>query len=472
MIITPEEREREQALFQSERQKYPYLFDRPPMIDADEVLRDVGIDMAWGMRPMGYLRLMPQDFIVEEIDAQKNIHTADTAPPAGGAVGEGQTTYADLVKIGVSALDAKARLAHLVGVSEHDIGFAGLKDRAALTSQRISIQNLKHPDILGAINEDNFFVKNIRRGKAVVAPGDLWGNRFTIVVRLAMPQAPSAVSDARRTMDEINESGFWNFFYLQRFGTPRLISHRLGRLLARGEYELTVKTFLTHTSPRELPYFMEIRRKLLPIWGDWKAICKEIDAFPYHFHLERSLVRHLADHPTDFSGALATIPDQVTLWLYAYDSSLFNRALSALIKTETVPMALPLASSFSPRDWEPYQEYLHEDGVSLPLHAWRDFPFVRVASRMWPTLQLVELHDVVFHDRFAVFSFSLPKGAYATSYLMNLFTLASGLPVPDGIAADPVDARKLLGAGSLDAVLQRFHTVLKRYRQNAAPAEE
>ncbi|OGZ96253.1 MAG: hypothetical protein A2679_00240 [Candidatus Sungbacteria bacterium RIFCSPHIGHO2_01_FULL_54_26] len=471
MRITPEEREREQVLFREEREKYPHLFDRAPMTDADDVLRDIGIDVAWGARPLGYLRSMPQDFIVEEIDIAREVHTIGIAAPAGAdETNAGPTVYADLVKIGASTFDIKARLAHLIGVSEQDIGFAGLKDRSALTSQRISIRNLKNPAPLESINEENFFIKNIRGGKGVISIGDLWGNRFTIVARLAAPLTSAQETEIRAKMQEIAESGFWNFFYLQRFGTPRLLAHRLGILLARGEYELTVKTFLTHTSPRELPYFMGIRKRLVPLWGDWEQILTEIDRFPYHFSLERAMIRYLAEHPADFTGALAAIPDQVKMWLYAYDSYVFNKKLSALIKTEVVPMELPLASSFSPADWEPYLDYFREDGVTFPLRAWRDFSFVRVASRLWPTLQSIEFHNAAFHDRFAVFSFSLPKGAYATSYLMNLFTLSSGLPMPNGIATNPVDAKKILATGSLDDVLQRFHIVLERYQQNTQDA--
>lgn len=468
-IVTPEEREREQALFREEREKHPSLFDRPPMTDADGVLAGVGIELDGSARPLGYLRMMPQDFIVEEIDTNREVHTVDVTedmlPP-----GTGPTLYGDLVKIGASTFDIRKNLAALLGITEQDIGCAGLKDRMALTSQRISVRNLKNPGALAALSEENFFIKNAAAGKGVISIGDLWGNRFTIVIRFASPLTPSETQDIREKMEEMAETGFWNFFYLQRFGTPRLIAHRLGILLARGAYEETVKLFVTHTSPRELPYFAAIRKTYMERWGDWQTILGDMSRFPYHFSLERAMVAHLVQHPDDFTGALASIPEQVKMWLYAYDSYVFNKKLSALIKTETVPMELPLASSFSRADWEPYQEYFAEDGVVFPLRAWRDFPFVRVASRMWPTLQSVEFHDAVFRDEYAVFSFSLPKGAYATSYLMNLFTLCSGLPLPDDISRESVDAKKILGTGSLDATLQRFRTTLERHRQNSIDA--
>ncbi len=261
---------------------------------------------------------------------------------------------------------------------------------------------------------------------------------------------------------EIKEDGFWNFFYFQRFGTPRLLSHVLGRFLVMGQYEEVVKTFLTQIGLRELPYFVTVRGIIKEKWRDWQAIKNIIDLFPYHFHLERSFIDYLVAHPDDFLGALHTLPDQVRLWMYAYDCYLFNRKLSELIKTGSVPMSLPLITSFNPADWKPYQEFLDADGVKMPSRSYRDFPFIRVESRKCATLQHLDVHNAVFEDRLATFCFSLPKGSYATSFLMNFFELASGLPLVPGIFTEPVDALKLLDMGSLQPTLDRFKTVLDR----------
>ncbi len=469
LVPTPEEREKERALFGEERRKAPHLFEREPMADTDEVLRGVGIELPLGERPAAYLRLMPQDFVVEEINRDESLHTVETGPLlAPISTGDGQSFYGDLVKAGVSTLDVKTRLSYLLGVEEKQIGFAGIKDRAALTAQAFSIRGVARIAEFEKIQEQNFFLKNIRAGKGVLASGDLWGNRFIIILRLAAPLSPEAIAAIRRKIDEMNEDGFWNFFYLQRFGTPRLIGHRLGRSIAQGDYEGAVKMFLTHTAPRELPYFMQIRKEAAAMWGRWDEIFARIDRFPYHFHLERTLIRHLMDRPADFLGALSAIPEQIKMWVYAYDSYLFNQKLSALIKTGTVPMELPLATSFDSRDWEPYKEYFAEDGVALPLRAWKDFPFVRVDSRMWPTLQNVRFHKVEFRRDLAVFAFSLPKGAYATSYLMNLFTLSSGLPLLPGISTDAIDAKAVLGLGALAETLARFRAVLESREEDIA----
>ena len=467
-MITDEERERERALFESERRAAPELFERPPMIDDGPFLKWIGIEGLGTNQPIGYLRLMPQDFIVEEIAADGNLIAIDTGPLFAGNDSGGATHYAELVKIGISTLEAKAQIASALGIDERHVGFAGIKDRLAITSQRISVRNIADTGCLGEITAENFFLKNIRRGKGVIANGDLEGNRFVITLRSPEPIAAAQADVIRRELDSIKHNGFWNFFSFQRFGTPRLISHWLGLLLVKGEYAEMVKTFLTYTAARELPYFQRIRNEIAERWGDWVGVQKRIDPFPYHFSLERTLADHLATHPGDFIGALRTIPDQVRLWFYAYDCFLFNRKLSELIRAGAAPPLLPLITSFNPKDWEQYRAFLDADGVRLPSRSYRDFPFVRVESRTWPTLQRAEIHGTALQTQTAVFAFSLPKGSYATTLLANFFTLASGLPLLPGIPIEHIDARALIGLGTIAPVLERFRTVLERREQDIA----
>lgn len=462
--ITQEEHDRERVLFEAERKRVPELFARAPMVDDDETLRSIGIEDITAGRPSAYLRLMPQDFIVEEIDRQGVLYPVKADSGERQIDGDGSTYFANLIKVGISTLEAKTQLAHALGIEEKNIGYAGIKDRLALTSQEISIRGIVDPGKLYSLSADNFFLNDIRRGKGVVANGELKGNRFTITLRLSEPLTGAQKELLERKIADSKTDGFWNFFYLQRFGTPRLISHVLGRLLVRGQYEETVKTFLTHTGARELPYFIELRKGIAEKWGDWKEIWEIIDRFPYHFSIERAFVAHLMAKPGDFLGALHEVPDQVRLWFYAYDSFLFNKKLSALIRSGEVPLSLPFLTSFSPLDWKPYEEYLKEDGITLPARSWRDFPFVRVESRQCATLQSIEIHGAVFGGQVAVVSFSLPKGSYATSFLMDLFSLSSGLPALPGISNEPVDAKAILEEGTLEPVFERFKTVLDQRR--------
>lgn len=475
-MITPEDRGKERLLFEQERARVPHLFERDPMIDSEPFLQWIGVEGLSPNRPLSYLRFFPHDFIVEEVAPDKILHTTDVEPLINHLEGEGLTYYADLVKLGISTLAAKDQLADLLDIDQKHIGFAGIKDRLALTSQRISIRGLltqndpkiTHEEQFAIINEENFFLKNIKRGKGAVANGDLKGNRFIIVVRLQKPLSDEQKNTVKQELENIKQHGFFNFFSFQRFGTPRLLSHWLGLLLLKQQYEEVIKNFVTYGSIRELPYFIEIRKELESLWGDWRSIKEKIGRFPYHFQLENQLIDHLVEKSDDFLGALQTIPDQIRLWLYAYDSYLFNRVLSKLIKQGDIPIGLPLITSFNPRDWDPYHDFLDGDGVILPSRVYRDFPFVRVESRTWPTLQSIDFHKGIFRDRFAIFAFTLPKGCYATTFLMNFFTLASGLPAIEGIPTESIDAKELLKMGTLAPTLERFKTVLERRAQDMA----
>jgi len=450
----------EKQFFESEKKKHPELFIRQPLVDDIPHLQWIGIESLSEGLPIGYIKLYPQDFIVEEISGDGALRSVETGELFKDLTKEGQTHYADLVKISLSTFDACDAIAQALGIERKSVSYSGIKDRQALTSQKISLRNV--PDIRKAelLANDYFFLKNIESGKGAVSQGDLQGNRFTIAVRLIAPLTEIQLAKINEALADIKQNGFWNFYSFQRFGTPRLLSHRLGRLLLRGEYENVLKTFFTTVTDRELPYFQNLRRKMLAAWGAWESLKEIIAPFPVHFEMENIFVDYLLKNPADFLGALRQMPEQIKLWFYAYDSYLFNRKLSELIAAGEVPEFLPMANSFNQFDRKPYEKFLQEDGVILPNPYYRDFPFIRVESRRNRTTQPAEIIDIAASDHFVFFSFSLPKGAYATSFLMNFFILASGLPVPAGISFDQIDPKSSLGLGSLQPVLEKFQKVL------------
>lgn len=459
-------REEERALFEAERKRVPHLFERDPMVDSQEFLKGIGVEIYEKDSSVGYLRLLPQDFIVEEISRDGELHTVDFDSSDSISPQVGKTVYADLVKIGISTLEAQSQISEILGIDPKNIGYAGIKDRLALTSQAISIRNLPDQEKIKEVQADNFFLKHIRNDKGALANGELQGNRFIITMRLQESLSKGEIEEIEKKLEKIKEEGFWNFFSFQRFGTPRLLSHKLGLRIIKGEFEEAVKMFLVHQSSRELPYFKNIREEIEKRWGNWEGIKTLLDPFPSHFPIELKFIEHLIASPKDFLGALHAVPDQVRLWIYAYDSHLFNKKLSQLIREGEIPLELPLLTSFNPRDWELYQEFLREDGVDIPSRYYKKFPSIHVASRTWPVLQHVEVHGLTFQDKIAVFAFSLPKGAYATSFLMNFFTLASGLPIMPGITNEKIDAKALIGLGNTQSTLDRFRAVLELREQD------
>src|SRR5512145_726393 len=81
----------------------------------------------------GRLRATPEDFRVDEV-------------PAYLPSGAGPHLYLRIEKRGRTTRDALRALAGALGVAERDAGYAGLKDRDAVTTQWLSFPVARDPD--------------------------------------------------------------------------------------------------------------------------------------------------------------------------------------------------------------------------------------------------------------------------------------------------------------------------------------
>ena len=120
------------------------------------------------------------------------------------------------------------------------VQYAGIKDKNAITSQQISIRK-KSLEEVKKVNSSYFFLKDFEVGNGVVEIGGLSGNWFTILIRTDQSFNPDAFLEK---INKLERNGFYNFYYVQRFGTPRLIAHTLGALLLQGKYKEAVETML------------------------------------------------------------------------------------------------------------------------------------------------------------------------------------------------------------------------------------
>ncbi|CAN6484276.1 unnamed protein product [Victoria cruziana] len=110
------------------------------------------------------------------------------------------------------------QLAEAAGVQDRDVGYAGLKDRYALTRQWFSIYLPKGdtPD-LTQLQHPEFKVLSQSRHVKKLRPGDLQGNRFRIVLR-DVNGDPGALEAIEVNLKAIAAHGVPNYFGAQRFG--------------------------------------------------------------------------------------------------------------------------------------------------------------------------------------------------------------------------------------------------------------
>ena len=106
-------------------------------------------------------------------------------------------------------------LAQALAARERDAGTAGLKDKRAVTVQRISIATKVPPEEALKLSGPGFRVLAAARHANKLRPGHLRGNRFRIVVRGVLPDA---LARAQAICQRLRVRGAANLFGPQRFG--------------------------------------------------------------------------------------------------------------------------------------------------------------------------------------------------------------------------------------------------------------
>ncbi|HKQ68746.1 MAG TPA: tRNA pseudouridine(13) synthase TruD [Polyangiaceae bacterium] len=156
------------------------------------------------MKPRATIKRTPQDFVVEEIPA---------FPPSG----EGEHLYVRITKTNITTNDAVKRICAALAVDERGAGYAGMKDKRAVTRQTISVPfpTSRAPSEAMALSVEGIEIASAERHPHKLRPGHLKGNRFTITLR-DLPA--KSVAGVREALGRAGRIGVPNSFGPQRFG--------------------------------------------------------------------------------------------------------------------------------------------------------------------------------------------------------------------------------------------------------------
>jgi tRNA pseudouridine13 synthase len=146
--------------------------------------------------------VQPEDFQVEEIDGFE-------------PTGEGEHLLLTVEKRGMNTAFAAKRIARWAGIPEMGVGYAGMKDRHAVTRQRFTVHFPKRvaPPLDGLVSDDLRVLASHWHNRKLPR-GALKGNRFALVLRDVVGDA----ADIGQRLQAIADSGLPNYFGGQRFG--------------------------------------------------------------------------------------------------------------------------------------------------------------------------------------------------------------------------------------------------------------
>jgi tRNA pseudouridine13 synthase len=150
----------------------------------------------------GLTRVTEEDFRVEEL-------------PLYEPSGAGEHLYLTVEKRGRTTQEVAREVAQALGAKERDAGTAGLKDKRAVTVQRVSVVSRTPPEEALQLSGRGWKVLAAARHGNKLRTGHLRGNRFRIVVRGV---APDALQKAQAICARLRETGAPNLFGPQRFG--------------------------------------------------------------------------------------------------------------------------------------------------------------------------------------------------------------------------------------------------------------
>ena len=260
----------------------------------------------------GEIKPFDEDFLVEEV-------------PLYRPSGQGTHTYFTIEKHGLTTHAAIQHIARLLGRQPYEIGYAGLKDAHGVTRQMLSLEHVE-PDRVASLALGRAKVLSVDRHTNKLKLGHLAGNRFSIKVRDAIPDATPA---AGAILGVLIRRGVPNYFGPQRFGV-RGDNAQIGLAVLRQDYDEAFALMLGR--PAAVDHGPARKARELYDASDFEAAAA---TWPRGVFAQQSrLCRALFKAEGDRRKAWRAVDHSMRkLYISAFQSELFNRVLAQRIPT-------------------------------------------------------------------------------------------------------------------------------------------
>jgi tRNA pseudouridine13 synthase len=271
----------------------------------------------------GDIRVKYEDFYVEEI-------------PEHLPSGTGPNTWLFIEKIGRNTLDVVLDIAKEMKISRKRMGFAGMKDKSALTRQWLCVANSEASELQG-LEEKLYNVKvlEIKQNEKKLRIGQLIGNKFRILIRNTNDPENDAET-AKKVLTKLEEFGVPNYYGWQRFGKNRPNTHRVGEFLVHNNIKGAVDSYIGNPYSKEKDHIKAARQ-----FYDDGELEEAYESMPSGMRYEKMMLRELMKQQRkkgeldekSYKIALESLPKPLKrMFVHAYQSYLFNKAVSERTK--------------------------------------------------------------------------------------------------------------------------------------------
>ena len=268
----------------------------------------------------GSIRNQYEDFYVEEI-------------PEIIPTGEGPNVWVWIEKVGRTTLDVVLDIARDLHIDRKRMGFAGMKDKKALTRQWICIANMDSEDQFKQVEDLDIYKTDfleVIRGRKKLRMGQLKGNKFRILIR-DLDDIEKSADIANEVLKELEVTGVPNYYGWQRFGKPRTNTHLVGEALIHNDLKEAVRRYVGNPSEKESLENQKARQAY-----DDGDLEKSLELMGKGMRYEKMMVRQLIKDSKKgelddkaYMNALHALPKPLQrMFVHAYQSYLFNDAVS------------------------------------------------------------------------------------------------------------------------------------------------
>ncbi len=312
------------------------------------------------------LKQVPDDFIVTE---RMKL-----------SYGEGPFFYYRLRKSNLTTEEAISRICSCFRIPRNKAGYAGIKDKRAVTFQFISLPKKV------TFSAKQLSLEFLGRGEKPVYLGSHEGNEFSITVRNLSGGEIAAFKPKK---------SFLNQFDRQRFSSG---NDEIGRLIVKDDLKKAAELLLKGSGLQE-----------------------------------QKARQHLKSNPNDYVGALRSLPEKILLiYVHAFQARLWNEAAEKLRGERNMLVPIPgFATEFRSRKVrEVYGSILSREGIGLRNFIVKKIPEVSSEGAERPLYAGInelkagqpQADDLNGGMSKVELKFFLGKGSYATMAISELFS--------------------------------------------------